>query len=97
MFKEKFYGWICEKVALLKKPSNTLGADVNEIMLGYILLGNTWAGFQNGKEARNQIKLRQTQLSKDEFDVQVKRAQVMAQVILKWAKSNGYRGSVKKV
>lgn len=81
----------------LNEQKNTLAADVNEILVGYYALGGTWKGFQNTSYVKKQLENRKNQIPIDEYNDQMGRAQVMVHEILKWARSNGYSGSVKRV
>jgi len=84
-------------IMIILESRNTLGADINEILLGYYCLGGTWAGFQDSSTAKKQLKDRQGSVESSEYVDQDGRARVMADKVLSWASSNGYSGRVKKV
>jgi len=86
----------------INEQANTLGADVNEIMFGYFVLGGTWKGFEKSSEAKKHVETRKGEIEAkindpDEYNNQIGRAKVMADMFLKWSQSNGYTGMVKKV
>lgn len=70
--------------------SNTLGADINEIWFGYVMVGKNWAKFSN--DAKAQLAMRQKQVSVLEYEAQVARAEIMAVEFSAWAASAGYKG-----
>ena len=80
----------------LNESKNTLGADINEILLGYYMLGGKWTGFFNAASVKKQLKARQDQVSEAEFEMRSGQAKAMAKETFKWAKANGYKGAVKK-
>ena len=48
-----------DKTNILEEPpmaAETLKADVNEILLGYHILGSTWNGYEGRTDAENQLK-----------------------------------------
>ena len=49
-------------------------SDVNEILLGYYILGSTWNGFQDEVVVKNQLSVRSKQLDKEEYEIQEERA-----------------------
>ena len=73
--------------------ANTILSDINEIQTGYFLNGEKW--FDN--EAKAQFNLRAKQAKPDEVADAIGKARVMAQEFKKWAKANGYSGTVKQV
>ena len=77
--------------------SNTLQADINEILLGYYVLGGKWTGFQDQSDTKRQLSGRKEQVGEKLYNIQSSRAEVMSDMILKWAKQNGYKGKVVKV
>ena len=77
--------------------SNTLQADINEILLGYYVLGGKWTGFQQQAYSKQQLNSRKKQVGEKLYLVQSARAEVMSEETLKWAKKNGYKGRVKRV
>lgn len=81
----------------INEVANTIAADVNEIMLGYYMLGGKWTGFQGAADAQQQLELRKEALSAAEFADAIGRAQAMAEEVKAWASSNGFKGKVKKV
>lgn len=80
----------------LTEMQNTDSADVNEIQLGYYL-SNNWKTFVDAPAARTQLSIKRNKIGDAEFAAQTERAEAMAKEVLKWAKSNGYNGIVKKV
>ncbi len=80
----------------LQEAAETIGADVNEILLGYYLLGGKWAGFQGASDAKKQLEARKEQMTPEMYDIQADRAKAMAKETMAWAKENGYKGKVKK-
>lgn len=81
----------------LIESANTFAADVNEIRLGYHILGGKWRGFVNAKEAKESLKKRIPKLKPEMVEDQDGRAQVMAQDVLTWASDNGWDGHPVKV
>lgn len=73
--------------------ANTVLSDINEIQTGYFLNGEKW--FDN--EAKAQFNLRAKQAKPAEVADAIGKARVMAQEFKKWAKANGYSGTVKQV
>lgn len=73
--------------------ANTILSDINEIQTGYFLNGGKW--FDN--EAKNQFNLRAKQAKPHEVEDAIGKAKVMADEFKKWAKANGYSGTVKQV
>ncbi len=80
----------------LEEAANTVGADVNEILLGYLLAGNTGT-FMNVSEAEETLKARATQLTREQYDDQEGRAEAMSDSVLAWADKNGFDGTVARV
>ena len=76
--------------------AETLKADVNEILLGYHILGATWNGFQGRQEAESQLDFRRKQIGDTEYNIQEERAKVMAIKTLDWARANKYGNTVEK-
>lgn len=77
--------------------SNTLQADINEILLGYYVLGGKWKGFQDQANTKKQLNGRKEQVGEKLYKIQSARAEAMSDMTLKWAKQNGYKGKVVKV
>lgn len=77
----------------LSESKNTLVADVNEIYLGFILNGNKWFD----KEAEKQYNQRIEQITDEQRQEAIGQAEAMSIEFIKWAKDNGYSGTVKKV
>jgi hypothetical protein len=69
---------------------NTDLADINEIYVGYTI-SKSWFD----REAKLQFDSKRKKVSADEYNAQIKRAEVMAAEALKWAKSKGYSGNPK--
>ena len=76
--------------------AETLKADVNEILLGYHILGSTWIGFQGKTDAENQLNNRRSQIGDTDYNIQEERAKVMATKSLDWAHANHYGNRVVK-
>jgi hypothetical protein len=74
---------------------NTVLSDINEIMLGYFLAGNSWSKL--GNEAKSQYEMRVKQALPTEVEDAVAKAKIMAQEFIKWASKNGYSSNVKNV
>ena len=72
-------------------------SDVNEILLGYHILGSTWDGFQDVVNVKSQLDIRSNQLDKEEYEIQEERAKVQATKSLDWARANKYGNRVVKV
>lgn len=83
--------------ALLLEFQNTLGADVNEILMGYYVAGENWNMFDNPQEVQLQLKKRKKEISSQEYKDQDGRAREMAKEALEWARENKYKGKVVKV
>ena len=84
---------------LEEKPvaAETLKADVNEILLGYHILGSTWNGFQKESEVKNQLSIRRSEIGDTDYNIQEGRAKVMATKSLDWARANNFGNRVVKV
>ena len=76
--------------------AETLKADVNEILLGYHILGSTWIGFQKESEVKNQLSIRRSEIGDTDYNIQEERAKVMATKSLDWARANNYGNRVVK-
>ena len=76
--------------------AETLKADVNEILLGYHILGSTWNGFQKESEVKNQLSIRRSEIGDTDYNIQEERAKVMATKSLDWARANNYGNRVVK-
>ena len=76
--------------------AETLKADVNEILLGYHILGSTWIGFQKESEVKNQLSIRHSEIGDTDYNIQEERAKVMATKSLDWARANNYGNRVVK-
>lgn len=79
--------------SFITETANTVLADINEIATGLILNKNIWFD----PEAKKQYEMRIAQVSKEQLDDAVGKAEAMAAEFIKWAKANGYSGDVKKV
>ena len=80
-------------IELLDESRNTLAADINEIMLGYYALGESWNNFVDASSAQVALERRKEELGEEIFDVQSGRAKVMAQEAIAWANANGFEGN----
>ena len=80
----------------LEESANTIAADVNEILLGYLLAGEGGT-FVNGNEAEETLAARAANLSAQQYEDQKGRAEAMRDSITAWADANGFDGSVQKV
>ena len=88
-----------DKVNILEeKPvvAEVYKSDVNEILLGYHILGSTWNGFQKESEVKNQLSIRRSQIGDTEYNIQEERAKVQATKSLDWARANNYGNRVVK-
>lgn len=81
----------------LEESANTDAADINEILFGYYLAGKNWKKFDGAREAQNQIEKKREKVGDDVYNDQDNKAKAMAQVLVQWAKSNGYNGTITKV
>lgn len=81
----------------LQEASNTLAADINEILCGLHLVGGDWKKFGNAKEAKAGLDARKKQVDKATYADQDGRARAMAEKVLEWAGANGYGGKVQTV
>lgn len=82
---------------LILEIANTLGSDVNEILMGFYIGGAKWDMFDNPDEVQKQLARRKKEISKDEYKDQDGRAKAMAEEALEWARENKYKGKVVKV
>jgi hypothetical protein len=89
---------------VLGESRNTLGADVNEILLALIAsdsLGGDTSKFINYEEAFQTINQRKTQLTaaqkSAELEIQSQRAIKMFEEIEDWRQENGFEGEITKV
>lgn len=71
-------------------PANTLGADINELALGYFLNNEKW--YDKNSNAESMFNQRKKQVSSEEFNAQVSRARVMAEEVRKFLKRE-YKGA----
>ena len=78
----------------MRESKNTLGADINEILFGYIAAGNSWDRFVNGDEAEQALLQRQAQVTPEEFQAQQGRALAMFDETMNWADENGWEGNI---
>ena len=69
--------------------AETLKADVNEILLGYHILGSTWQGFEGRIDAEIQLNNRRNEIGDSDYNIQDERAKVMATKSLDWARAIG--------
>jgi len=76
--------------------AETLKADVNEILLGYHILGSTWQGFEGRTDAEIQLNNRRNQIGDSDYNIQDERAKVMATKSLDWARANRFGNKVVK-
>ena len=83
---------------LEEKPvvAEVFKSDVNEILLGYHILGSTWNGFQKESEVKNQLSIRRSEIGDTDYNIQEERAKVMAIKSLDWARANNYGNRVVK-
>lgn len=80
----------------LNEMANTDAAHVNEIMLGYYL-ANGWSKFVDSADAEKKLTAKKKKIGKAAAVEQEEKAKAMADEVLKWAKQNGYQGTIKKV
>jgi hypothetical protein len=81
----------------VSEASNTLRADVNEIMFASFMAHGDSSKFKNNKEAMEYLEDRKTRISPDEYKNQEGRAEAMHKEVMKWAAANGWDGSVTAV
>jgi hypothetical protein len=81
----------------ISEVRNTVAADVNEIVFGYISAGSDWNKFANGEEAQEGLDARKEQLTPDQYEEQVGRAHAMHQAVLEWGAENGWSGEITRV
>ena len=81
--------------ANMRESKNTLGADINEILFGYIAAGNSWNRFVNGAEAAEALNQRKLQVSPEEYEDQYGRAVAMFDETMNWADENGWEGKLR--
>lgn len=74
---------------------NTPRADINEILVGYYVLGSTWKGFKQQQYVKDQLAQRRNLVGEDLYAIQVEQAKKMAEKFLEWANQNGFRGKPK--
>jgi len=72
-----------------------IGADINEIRLGYYLTNN-WDDFEDPDRVKNQHDTRRIRISSQEYEDQDERAQEQAREVIKWMDSNGYDTKIVK-
>ncbi len=70
--------------------AETLKADVNEILLGYHLLGGKWTGFQDAGRTKTALGGRLSQIGQLAYDIQDDRAKAMSMRVLSWAAKNNF-------
>ena len=77
----------------LREAANTLGADVNEILMVYYAGGENWNiyGDQKGEVLKG-LEQRKAQISPEEYADQAGRAKAQAEASLEWAAANGFDG-----
>ncbi len=82
---------------VIKKTNNSqsVAADVNEILFGYYLT-NSWDDFHDLQKVKNEYEERKMRISVQEHSNQNARANEMAKVALAWTKENGYSTIVEK-
>lgn len=73
--------------------ANTDLSDINEIYLGYFLAGESWFD----KEAKRQVESKKRRVKEEQVKDQIEKARVMAQEVLKWAKTKGYKRGISSV
>jgi hypothetical protein len=81
----------------LEEAANTDAADINEILFGYYLAGENWKKFEGAKDAQTQIEKKRQKVGDDVYNDQDGKAKTMANVLIQWARTNGYDGKVVKV
>lgn len=82
---------------LILEIQNSLGSDVNEILVGLYLAGGDWNLYHNSQEVQAQLKKRKAQISKEEYKDQAGRAQEMAHEAMAWARENKYTSKIVQV
>jgi hypothetical protein len=83
-----------EEIGLMEQQ-NTLGADVNEILMGYYAGGANWKIYgPQEKLVLKAIEQRKKQISPEEYADQDGRAKAQADASLEWAAANGFDGKL---
>src|SRR6185437_13013395 len=82
---------------VIKKTRNSqsVAADVNEILFGYYLT-SSWNDFDDSPRVRKEYEIKRKSISPQEHFDQDARAKEMAKVAIDWAKNNGYSHILKK-
>jgi hypothetical protein len=73
--------------------ANTDLSDINEIYLGYFLAGESWFD----KDAKKQVESKKRRVKEEQVKDQIEKARTMAQEVLKWAKTKGYKRGISRV
>ena len=60
---------------------NTPRADINEILVGYYVLGSTWTGFNQQRYVKDQLAQRRKLVGEDLYAIQVEQAKKMAEIL----------------
>jgi len=85
----------------LNEAINTHEADINEILVGFYILGQgnkgSWKGFQDAASAKKQLAAKRKIVGMFAYGLRSGQARTMAEEIKKWAKKNGYKGEPVKV
>lgn len=81
----------------IEEMANKFFSDINEILLGYYLLDESWDNFVNSEIAKNTLFFRNKNINQEEYENQKGRAEMMAQKVTEWANQNGFNGKPKKV
>ena len=85
---------IQEEIEIMEQK-NTLGADVNEILMGYYAGGENWNIYGSQAGAVQQaVEQRKAQISPEEYADQDGRAREQAKASLEWAAANGFDGKL---
>ena len=78
----------------LKEASNSLGADINEILCMLFLIEGDWSLCGNAAEAQQTLEARTKVVPPETYSDQSARAKMMAQRVLQWAPANGFNGKI---
>tara|TARA_R110000868_G_scaffold193767_1_gene438965 strand:+ start:28 stop:1080 length:1053 start_codon:yes stop_codon:yes gene_type:complete len=85
----------------IARPQNTTKADVNEILVGYFIRPGSatdpFKYYKNKTEVKSAYNQKSEQLPYEFWDMEVKRAKVMAKAFMKYAKDNKYGTVVKEI
>ena len=79
------------------EETNTFRSDINEILLGYYLLGGSWDGFEDSATIKKLVKDRRDKLTDEEYESEKQRSRAMVDTIKDWMQANGFKQKISKV